>query len=175
MKAKRKLKKRFVEAEDICRLSVVTSAVISPDEAKIAYTVETISDDKRKYFSHIYMADIASGQSRRFTFGEVSDRGLAWSPDGREIAFVSTRDKKTGIYLMPAEGGAERKLIEADGAIGNLIWTPDGTELVYPFRYNDSHGEKDEKKKKEAPLYRHITRGISSSGPRRSQSTPAAW
>jgi dipeptidyl aminopeptidase/acylaminoacyl peptidase len=158
MKSKRKAKKRFVEAEDLCRLSVVTSATMSPDEKKIAYTIETISEDKRKYYSHIYMADIATGESQRFTFGEVADRGLAWSPDGKKIAFVSTRNKKTGIYVMPAEGGAERKVITEDGNFSGLNWTPDGKELVYQFRYNDSHLEKDEKKKKEAPLYRHITR-----------------
>jgi len=158
MKAKRKSKKRLVAAEDLCRLNVVTSAVISPSEKKVAYTVESISDDKRKYFSRIFVADVDSGQSRQFTFGEISDRGLVWSPDGRELAFISTRNKKTGIYIMPAEGGSERLLLEADGAFINLNWTPDGKTLVYQFRYNDSHNEKDEKKKKEAPLYRHITR-----------------
>lgn len=153
-----KSKKKLIGREDLCRLKLVTSAAISPDEKKVAYTVETISDDKRKYFSNIYMADIASGKSRQFTFGEVSDGSPVWSSDGREIAFVSTRNKKTGIYIMPAEGGAERRLIEADGAFANLTWTPDGKILVYQFRYNDSHKEKDEKKKKEAPVYRHITR-----------------
>jgi dipeptidyl aminopeptidase/acylaminoacyl peptidase len=158
MKAKKKTKKRMVEAEDVCRLRVAASGVISPDEKKIAYTVETVSDDKRKYFSHIFMADAATGESRQYTFGEISDRGPVWSPDGRFLAFVSTRDKKTGIYIMPAAGGAERQIIEADGAFSGLCWTPDGKTLVYNFRYNDSHKEKDDKKRKEAPLYRHITR-----------------
>lgn len=158
MRAKRKSKKRFIEAEDICRLSLITSAAISPDEKKIAYTVETVSEDRRKYFSRIFMVDVASGESRQYTFGEISDRGLVWSPCGTYIAFVSTRNKKTGIYIIPSEGGAERKIIEDDGSFSKLNWTPDGNELVYQFRYDDSHTIRDEKKKKEAPLYRHITR-----------------
>jgi dipeptidyl aminopeptidase/acylaminoacyl peptidase len=158
MRAKKKIRKRLIEAEDICRLNVVTSAAISPDEKKIVYAVETTADDRRKYFSHIYMADIASGELRQYTFGEVSDRGLVWSPDGTMIAFVSTRNKKTGIYIMAAEGGAEQKVLEMDGSFSGLKWTPDSKELIYQFRYNDSHYIADEKKKKEAPLYRHITR-----------------
>jgi len=158
MATRKKSKKRFVEKEDICRIKLVTSAAISPDEKRIAYTQEEVSEDKKKYFSRIHLFDIASGESRPFTFGEVSDRGLVWSPDGEYIAFVSTRDKKTGIYVMPADGGAERKIIEEDGSFSNLNWMPDGKALVYQFRYNDSHTEKDDKKKKEAPVYRHITR-----------------
>ena len=156
-KVKRK-KKRFIEEEDIYRLQLITAAVMSPDEKRIAYTIETVSDDRKKYFSRIFIADIKSGESRQFTFGAIYDREIKWSPDGKSLAFVSTRDKKTGIYIISTEGGAERKILEEDGSFANLAWTPDGRQLVYCFRYNDSHREKDDKKKREAPLYRHITR-----------------
>ena len=158
MHKKAKIRKRFVEAEDICRLHLIRSAAISPDEKKIAYTVEVVSDNKRKYYSHIFAADIGSRTSRQYTFGEVSDREPTWSPDGKSVAFISTRNKRTGIYVIPIEGGAERKVIEKDGSLANLNWTPDGKELVFQFRYNDSHWENDEKKKSEPPVYRHITR-----------------
>lgn len=158
MKTKKKSKKRLIGVDEFCRLNVITSTVISPDEKTAAYTVETISEDKRKYFSHIYTVDLATGKSQRYTFGEVSDRGLVWSPDGRTIAFISTRKGKSGIYLIPSGGGGERLVLEGDGSFSNLIWTPACEELIYQFRRNDSYYEKDEKKKKEAPLYRHITR-----------------
>jgi len=155
---KKKKKKRLLEGEDICRLNVIASVAMSPDETKIAYTVENISDDKKKYFSRLHVADVKTGESRQYTFGEVSDGIPVWSPDGRYIAFTSTRDKKSGIYVIPTAGGAERKVIEAEGGFSNLNWTPDGRELVYMFRYSDSHFIENEKEKKEPPLYRHITR-----------------
>ena len=158
MKVKKKARKRFVQAEDICRLNMISAAAISPDEKKIAYTVETVSADKKKYFSRMYMLDCVSGESNQFTFGEINDSVPVWSPDGKHIAFVSTRDKKSAIYIMPVSGGAERKLIEKEGAFTGLTWTPDSSEIVYAFRYNDSHYIDDEKEKKEPPLYRHITR-----------------
>ncbi|HUU44155.1 MAG TPA: S9 family peptidase [Acidobacteriota bacterium] len=151
-------KKRLIEAADICHLRLINSVAISPDEKSIAYTVETISQDNRKYFSRIHVVDCDSGESRPFTFGEVNDREMVWSPDGKDIAFISTREGKAGVYIISSEGGEARKVIEEDGTFANPVWTPDGRELVYQFRYNDSHTEKDEAKKKEAPLYRHITR-----------------
>ncbi|MEZ5360371.1 MAG: S9 family peptidase [Candidatus Zixiibacteriota bacterium] len=158
MASARKSKKRFVEAEDVCRLKLATSVALSPDEKKAAFTVERVSEDKRKYFSTIHVAGVDGSESREYTHGEVYDRGIAWAPDGTQFAFISTRDKKAGIYLMPVSGGAERLLLEMDGAIASLRWTPTGKEIVFQFRYNDSHEIKDEKKKKEAPVYRHITR-----------------
>ena len=158
MPAKAKRRKRLFEPEDVCRFNPVTSVAISPDGKRVAYTVETVSEDKRKYFSHTHVAECRSRESRQFTFGEISDRELVWSPDGTQIAFISTRDGKTGIYVIPSSGGAERKVIEEDGALYGLVWTPDSRQLVYAFRYSDNHKEKDEKKKKETPLYRHITR-----------------
>ena len=158
MKKLPKQKKRRIDEKDICRLKVPISAAISPNEKKVAYTVESVSKDKKKYYSQIFVADITSGQIRQFTFGKINDRELAWSPDGKQLAFISIRDRKTGIYVIPAEGGAERKIIEEDGAFTGLKWTPDGSEIVYTFRRNDSFWEKDEEKKKEPPLYRHINR-----------------
>ena len=153
-----KMKKRLLEAADICRLNVITSVALSPDETKVAYTVENVSDDNRKYYSRLFVAEIAGGEGRQYTFGDNSDHSPVWSPDGSQIAFVSSRNKKSGIYIIPFAGGAEKKIIEEEGSFSGLNWTPDGKELVYAFRYNDSHDITDEKEKKEPPVYRHITR-----------------
>ena len=151
-------KTRKLTAHDLFNLRVLTSVAIDPGETRIAYTVERMDQKENKYFTNIFVVDIRSGESRQFTHGNNSDRQPVWSPDGGTLAFVSTRDQKTGIYLISSTGGSEKKLIELDGAIANLQWTPDGRHLLFAFRYNDSHAVADEKKKKEAPVYRHITR-----------------
>ena len=152
------MKKRTIKAEDLYHLRIPTSVSISPNEKKAAFTVEWIDEKEKKYYANIHLLDIESGTVRQFTHGNQSDSQAVWSPDGSTIAFISGRDKKTGIYLMPTTGGAERKLLEIDGSIAGLNWTPDAKKLVISLRYNDSHFIEDEKKKKEPPVYRHITR-----------------
>ena len=155
---RKKTTRRSINAEDLFKLRLPTSVAMAPDEKKVAYTVERMDKEENKYFSNIFLFDLTTREERQFTHGDHNDGQPVWSPDGSEIAFVSTRDKKTGIYTMPTAGGAEKKLIEIEGTIIDLQWTPDGKQLLFCLRYNDSHFIKDEKKKKEPPVYRHITR-----------------
>jgi dipeptidyl aminopeptidase/acylaminoacyl peptidase len=150
-------KKRSITAEDLFKLRILTSVALSPDEQKIAYTVERMDKKDNKYYANLFVYDIVAKQERQFTHGNHADSHPVWSPDGSQIAFLSKRDKKLGVYVIPSSGGAERQVLEVDGSIQNLQWTPDGKHLVFSLRYNDSHFIKDEKKKKEPPVYRHVT------------------
>ncbi|MDF1544467.1 MAG: S9 family peptidase [bacterium] len=154
----RKSKKRAIKADDLYRLRLPTSIALSPDEKTVAYTVERMDEKKRKYYTNLCLLDLTDNESTPFTHGDFNDRMPVWSPDGSEIAFVSARDKKTGIYIIPSAGGAERRVIELDAAISSVLWTPEGDKLLLCLRYNDSHFIEEEKRKKEPPVYRHVTR-----------------
>ena len=74
-----------------------------------------------------------------------ADRGLAWSPDGRRIAFIYSeygppQEEQLG-YLMLAdlERGELRPLLQDAGVYGRPAWSPDGTRLAY-VRW-DGHGK----------------------------------
>ena len=68
-------------------------------------------DDRR---AHLYVIDVATGESRQITDGPYDDSSPTWSPDGREIAFVSNRTEEpdgnsnSDIFLVPAGGGEAR-------------------------------------------------------------------
>lgn len=55
----------------------------------------------------------------------------AVSPDGRQIAFVSTRDGNADLFVVPAAGGAERPLTRTPEPEGRPEWSADGSRLVY--------------------------------------------
>jgi len=151
-------KGRSITAQDLFKLRILTSIALSPDEKRIAYTLERMDKKENKYYANLFVYDTVSRQQQQFTHGPYQDSQPVWSPDGKQLTFLSTRDKKLGIYVIPSSGGAEKRVIELEAAVQNLQWTPDGKQLVFCLRYNDSHYIKDEKKKKKPPVYRHITR-----------------
>ena len=55
----------------------------------------------------------------------------AWSPDGRLIAFVSTRDGNPEIYVMDANGGRQRRLTDHPGGDWRPAWLPDSRALLF--------------------------------------------
>jgi len=85
---------------------------------------------------HIYVKLIGASQPQRLTRNPAPEHSPAWSPDGRQIAFLRQLSAaRDGIFLIPAIGGPERKLIE--GSFGSLRWHPGGEWLVVAERNSD--------------------------------------
>lgn len=61
------------------------------------------------------------GSIRRLTQDQGVNKDPSWSPDGRYIAFVSTRSEGSGIYLMSADGRYQL-LVSKGGGYGNTAW-----------------------------------------------------
>jgi dipeptidyl aminopeptidase/acylaminoacyl peptidase len=86
---------------------------------------------------------------RRVTTDAGYDGQPAWSPDGRRLAFVSTRAGHADVYTMAADGGDVRRLTDARVAdppagSGNSAvrpaWSPDGAQLAYTVGVNGRSG-----------------------------------
>gem|GEM_PF-104275 len=61
-------------------------------------------------------------------------RDLAWSPDGRWIAFAAPDGPRgfTNVRVVPAAGGAARAVSAvANSSTGELSWSPDGRALYF--------------------------------------------
>lgn len=71
---------------------------------------------------------------------DAYDTQSAWSPDGHQIAFVSTRDGNPEIYVMDKGGQHQRRLTFDPGSDGHPTWLPDSQRLVFT---SDRSGNND--------------------------------
>ncbi|WP_375140994.1 Tol-Pal system beta propeller repeat protein TolB [Ideonella alba] len=54
----------------------------------------------------------------------------AWSPDGRELAYVSFETRKAVVWVQDLQSGARRQLANFRGTNSAPAWSPDGRELA---------------------------------------------
>ena len=156
-------KRRRIRARDLYRFELIQDLDIAPDGQRVVYTVQRVERETEKKYSNLWLSPTDGGEPRRFTVGDHVDSQPRWSPDGRQIAFLSNRgdEKQPQIYLIPADGGEARPLTDLKGQFGSLAWSPDGTRIACRFRKQDADAaerEKDEQKKKLGIVCREIER-----------------
>jgi dipeptidyl aminopeptidase/acylaminoacyl peptidase len=118
---------------------------ISPDGKRIAWVEGQRSQDKDHSFTTaIYISDLQSAQAvpRRVSAGadgaHHDERGLAWSPDASQLAFLSDAGKEgqSEIYVIDAAGGQARRVTTVTGALAHLRWSPDAARIAFLFTEN---------------------------------------
>jgi dipeptidyl aminopeptidase/acylaminoacyl peptidase len=98
--------------------------------------------DGRGFFgplrTHVWIVDLAGGAPTQVTDGPADDAEPAWSPDGRQLAFVSDRspgcDWRFGggaVHLVDLATGAARRLTPEGGRAAHPSWSPDGRMIAY--------------------------------------------
>ena len=81
-------------------------SAISPDGSQIAFA----------YKGDIWTVPVAGGQAKQLTTHSAYDSYPVWSPDSKNIAFVSTREGSRDVWIMPREGGAPHRLTTSSGS-----------------------------------------------------------
>jgi dipeptidyl aminopeptidase/acylaminoacyl peptidase len=86
---------------------------------------------------HIFVVDLASKQVRQLTSGESDEHSLDWSPDGKEILFVSNREPNQDeffnydVFALRVADSSVRRLTATEFNEYEPLWSPDGKHIVY--------------------------------------------
>ncbi len=78
----------------------------------------------------LFVADAGGANSRQITSGSFQDSRPAFSPDGKEIVFLSNRDGRgRGLYIVSPDGSGEPRRILSDYGVARPV-LPDG-KFIY--------------------------------------------
>jgi dipeptidyl aminopeptidase/acylaminoacyl peptidase len=128
---------RAITFEDLIGFGRVTDPQISPDGKSVAFVISWQMKEENKSRSNIYLVPIAGGEVRQMTNAGGQNDHPRWLPDGKTIAFISSRDGKSQIWMIPVTGGEAKKISHIATEVSSLTISPDGnwfafTSEIYP-------------------------------------------
>jgi dipeptidyl aminopeptidase/acylaminoacyl peptidase len=161
--------KRPMTFDDLMAIKRIGDAQISPDGSRVAYVVTDVDKNLNRGKRSLWAVPSSGGASQQLITSDKNDYSPRWSPDGKWIAFLSTREGAPQIFVAGADGSNPRKVTGVPEGVGEFIWSPDGktfafTTDVYPECGNlncvAKRAEAEEKSKVKAVisdrlLYRH--------------------
>ena len=145
--------------ESLFQMRWVSDAQVAPDGQQVAYVehwVEAVEKDgkqRQAYHSAIFLSAGPEQQPRRLTYPRTGkDYAPRWSPDGRQLAFLSTRDGDAPQLFVLDLGGGEAEQVTKTAALSEGIdgyeWHPSGTMFCFT-----SSGHKDEDEQKHEQIH----------------------
>ena len=138
--------RRVPTVDDLLNLESVGGAQISPDGARVAYTVTETDLEQDAFVTHIWLADTSTGRTLRLTRGEKSATSPRWSPDGRWLAFTSPRiGDRNQIFAISPDGGEAVQLTKSETPVSNFNWSPDSRSVVFSAPEPLTQAQKDRK------------------------------
>jgi len=117
--------------DDLSRVRDVREPQISPDGAWVAYTVSTSDTAEDRSTSAVWMASWDGSRNVRLTTSKSGEHTPRWSPDGRWLAVLSSRDDDhTQLWLLDRLGGEGRKATTLPSDVDDYVWAPDGRRIA---------------------------------------------
>jgi sugar lactone lactonase YvrE len=107
---------------DSVRARLLRWPVESPDGTTLVFSA----------VGRLYAMELPAGRPRRLTESTEVESAPAFSPDGREIVYVTWNDADGGhVWRRPLAGGEARRVTSVPGQYVNPAFSPDGRRIAY--------------------------------------------
>lgn len=131
----------YQEIEALCKtirqpgtgqISDAAEVQATPDGKYVVFAGSIMDRLEGTPTTRICTTELATGRTQVLTFGPNADRTPKFSPDGRQVAFLSDRLRSGNfqLYLLDLESGAARGTPHVNGWVEYLRWSPDGQRIL---------------------------------------------
>jgi Tol biopolymer transport system component len=110
----------------------------SPDGTAIAFVQHELVDETANdvvTVDHIWVFNITTGELRHRMTCDALCNGIAWSPDGKTLAYLDIQPRWRALYAYEFATGKRRPVVRPDdngnGGSGSFAWSPDSKFLMF--------------------------------------------
>ncbi len=125
--------KRAFALDDMFEIDRVSDPQISQGGRRFLFVVTDVLKSENRTNSDIWIAPLNGGGTgaKPLVVSPKADRNPRWSPDGKSVAFVTTRGGSSQVWLIPSEGGEPVQLTKISTGADQPVWSPDGKSIAF--------------------------------------------
>ncbi len=121
--------------EDMMALKRVEEPEPSPDGKWVLFAAEDVDLNANTKTAHVWIVPLAGGKEREIIADQDASRPR-WAPDGKQFAFVSTKEGGSQIWIADFDGAtgtvtATHKLTSIATEASGELWSPDGKNILF--------------------------------------------
>ena len=116
---------------DVFDLEFVSDPQISPDGKQVIYVRNSMDIMKDRVRGRLWTIDVDGDNHRPLLDDEIDASQARWSPDGKRLAYVVSREEHSELVVRWVGSGESARVAQLDNSPGNLAWSPDGRQLAF--------------------------------------------
>ena len=116
---------------DVYSMQRISEMRISPDGKWVVYVVATPSIEDNKLYRDLWATSIDGNTNYRLTETPEQEMSPIWSPDSKQISFISNKTGTFQVYTMDFPKGTPKQLTNMNEDVSNILWSPDGKYISF--------------------------------------------